>query len=216
MKFKPIFITATNTDIGKTYAAIKLIEHLGKKGLKVGVLKPIETGVEQIPLDGYALLEAAQKSNPNLKKLTFKDIVPIQFTLPAAPFVAKKNQSIQMDTIKEAFLKIQSISDIVIIEGAGGLMVPIDERLYMYDFIQIFDAITLLVTHAKLGNINDTLLNINLLESLKVDYQWCVNFRDNKDDFQKITMPYYEHRFEKVWSLQDHIELLSESLLKSI
>jgi len=210
MKYRPIFITATNTDIGKTYATCKLIEELSKQGLRVGVFKPIETGVLEFPVDGKLLLQTAQKYNANLKSFTYKDIVPIQYELPAAPYVSKSNEKIDMKAIHAAFEKIVKVSDIVLIEGAGGLMVPVDKGLYMYDFIKEFDAVTLLVTHANLGCINDTLLNKNLLDSLGVEYEWCVNFRDNLESFNTTTLPYYK----KIISLQDDIKLLSENLLK--
>ena len=172
MKYRPIFITATNTDIGKTYATCKLIEELASQGLQVGVFKPIETGVLEYPMDGKLLLEIAQKHNFNLKSFTHKDVVPIQYKLPAAPYVSKGDEKIDMEAIRKVYKKMASVSDIVLIEGAGGLMVPVDEKLYMYDFIKEFDAVTLLVTHANLGCINDTLLNINFLNSLHVEYEW--------------------------------------------
>ncbi len=216
MKYRPIFITATNTDIGKTYTTCKLIEELGKKGLHVGVLKPIETGVQEYPLDGKVLLEAAQKTNPNLKSFTCKDIVPIQYKLPASPYVSKGDEKIDLKVIHAAYEKIAKVSDIVLIEGAGGLMVPVDEKLYMYDFIKEFDAVTLLVTHANLGCINDTLLNINLLDSLHVEYEWCVNFRKNEEDFKKTTLPFYEDKFDKVLSVQYDITKILDLLVTDI
>jgi dethiobiotin synthetase len=212
MKYRPIFITATNTDIGKTYATCKLIKSLGEKGLHVGVLKPIETGVEEYPLDGKLLLESAQKYNPNLKNFTCKDVVPIQYKLPAAPYVSKGDEKIDMKAIHVAFEKMVKVSDVVLIEGAGGLMVPVDENFFMYDFIKEFDAVTLLVTHANLGCINDTLLNQNLLDSINAEYEWCVNFRDNKESFNTTTLTYYK----KIISLQDDLKLLSQNLLKSL
>jgi len=212
MKYRPIFITATNTDIGKTYATCKLIEELGDKGLHVGVFKPIETGVEEFPLDGKLLLKTAQKTNPHLKEFTCRDIVPIQYKLPAAPYVSKGTEHIDIKSLHVAFDKIASVSDIVLIEGAGGLMVPIEENFFMFDLIKEFDAIALLVTHANLGCINDTLLNLNLLKSLHVEYEWCVNFRKNKKDFKITTLPYYK----KIISIQDDMKLLSEKLLKSV
>ena len=213
MKYRPIFITATNTDIGKTYATCKLMEELSNQGLKVGVFKPIETGVVDEPLDGKLLLDLAKKYNSDFKSFTCKDVVPVQFKLPAAPYVSKGNEKIDLGVIHVAFEKIANACDIVLIEGAGGLMVPIEENLYMYDFIKEFHATTLLVTHANLGCINDTLLNINLLDSLKVDYIWCVNFRDNKKSFQKTTLPYYTERFGKVLSLQSDMKNIASLLV---
>lgn len=90
-------------------------------------------------------------------------------------------------------------------------MVPIENDFYMYDFIKFFDSKVLLVTHSKLGCINDTLLNLKLLESLHVEYEWCVNMRD-KESFTKITLPYYEDRFGRVLTLQDDMDKIINNL----
>ncbi|DAB34005.1 MAG TPA: dethiobiotin synthase [Sulfurospirillum sp. UBA12182] len=213
MHYSPIFITATNTDVGKTYTSLKLIEELGRRGLKVGVLKPIETGVVDEPLDGAKLLRAAQKTNPALMSFTCKDIVPIQFELPASPFVAKGKENIDIKALHVSFEKIAKISDIVLIEGAGGLMVPVDEELYMYNFIKEFGATALLVTHGNLGCINDTLLNLRLLDSLHVKYEWCVNLKENEEHFKEVTLSFYEKKFGEVLIVQKEMEKIVNKLL---
>jgi dethiobiotin synthetase len=213
MKKRAIFITATNTDIGKTYTTCKLIEELGRRGLRVGVFKPIETGVIEEPLDGRVLLECAKKTNPSLKSFTLRDIVPIQYKLPAAPYVAKAQENIDIKSLHVAFAKIANASDIVLIEGAGGLMVPVEKEFFMYDFIKEFDAKVLLVTHGNLGCINDTLLNLHFLKSLHVNYNWCVNLKDNKQHFEEVSLPFYEEKFGRVYTLQDDIKELVEKLL---
>jgi dethiobiotin synthetase len=213
MHYSPIFITATNTDVGKTYTSLKLIEELGRRGLKVGVLKPIETGVVDEPLDGAKLLRAAQKTNPALMSFTCKDIVPIQFELPASPFVAKGKENIDLKALHVSFEKIAKISDIVLIEGAGGLMVPVDEELYMYNFIKEFGATALLVTHGNLGCINDTLLNLRLLDSLHVKYEWCVNLKENEEHFKEVTLSFYEKKFGEVLIVQKEMEKIVNKLL---
>ncbi len=212
MKYGPIFITATNTDIGKTYATLKLIESLGKKGLHVGVLKPIETGVAMYPLDGKLLLDAAKKTNSSLKEFTCRDIVPYQYPLPAAPYVSKGKQKIDLKALHAAYKKIADVSDIVLIEGAGGLMVPIEKDFFMYDLAEEFDAKILLVTHSKLGCINDTLLNLRLLDSLHVEYEWCVNMRD-REDFTSTTLLYYKERFGRVLTLQNNLLEITDKVL---
>ncbi|MBE0492170.1 MAG: dethiobiotin synthase [Sulfurospirillum sp.] len=213
MQTKTIFITATNTDVGKTYATCKLIQEFAKRGFRVGVFKPIETGVIDKPLDGTLLLEYAQRVNPALKMLTCKDIVPFQFSLAAAPFVAKAQDSIDKKLLKTSFEKIAKHCDIVLIEGAGGLMVPIDEDFYMYHLIKEFDAKTLLVTHANLGCIHDTLLNLQFLQSLHVAHEWCVNFKDNEEKFMSETMPFYASHFDTVFTLQYDLEKIVNKLL---
>lgn len=214
-KFRPIFITATNTDIGKTYTTLKIIDELGRRGLKVGVYKPVESGVEEYPKDSKALLEKARLYNEKLKSFTCKDITPYQFSLPAAPFVAKGNVKIKKEILKKSFEKIAKVSDIVLIEGAGGLLVPIEKDFYMVDLAKVFDAKILLVTHSKLGCINDTLLNLKLLESCEIEYEWCINRRED-DGFEEITQPFYKAEFIEVLTLQNSLSEIVDKLLTKV
>mgnify|MGYP000735826447 CR=1 FL=1 len=87
---KSIFITATNTDVGKTYACEKFLKYFAKEGLKVGYFKPCETGVINFPIDGMKMLNLVKELNPSFEAEIF-DVVPYQFKLPAAPYVAKEN-----------------------------------------------------------------------------------------------------------------------------
>lgn len=215
MKHKPIFITATNNHIGKTYATLKLIEDLSARGLKVGVMKPIETGVVGTPEDASILFETALRYNPELSSLKLKDIAPYQFELPAAPYVAKGRKRVSAELLESAYAKIEVLCDIVLIEGAGGLLVPIEDDLYMYDFIRLFGARTLLVGHDRLGCINDVLLNLHLLDALGVDdYEWCINFREDKETFDKTTKPFFQKLFGQVLSLQEDRQKIIDSLVR--
>jgi len=216
MKYKPIFITATNTNIGKTYTTLKLIEDLSARGLKVGVMKPIETGVVQRPEDATLLFETAKKYHPELSSLKLKDIVPYAFELPAAPYVAKGRKRVSAELLESAYAKIEALCDIVLIEGAGGLLVPIEDDLYMYDFIRLFGARTLLIGHDNLGCINDILLNLHLLDALGVDdYEWCINFRDNQEQFMKTSYPFLKSLFGRVLSVQEDRNAIIESLVRA-
>ena len=202
-----IFITANNTDCGKTYATLKLIEEFSKKGYKVGVFKPIETGVNEYPIDGKTLLDEAKKYNPLLKNLTYDDVVPVQFELPAAPYVAG---IADFSKIEKAYQKIKPLCDILLIEGAGGVRVPIQIKseewkvlssefqvqnssqliqvMEMWELAKIFDAKLFLIIGSKLGMINDFLLNREFLESKKIKFEWAVNLFD--ESYFKITHPF--------------------------
>jgi dethiobiotin synthetase len=214
MKYPPIFITATNTDVGKTYTTLKLLEALSAKGFKVGVMKPIETGVVTHPVDATLLFETAKRYHPALEALKLRDIVPYQFELPAAPYVAKGRKKVSLELLESAYAKIEALCDIVLIEGAGGLLVPIEDDLYMYDFIRLFNAKTLLVGHDQLGCINDILLNLHLLDGLGVDdYEWCVNFKGDRSSFDEITLPFFKKVFGRVLSVQDDMDEILKSLV---
>jgi len=203
---KSLFITATNTDIGKTYATLKLIEEFSKQGILVGVCKPIETGVTHEPLDAKLLLETVQKYNKNFKALNPIDITAYTFKLPAAPFCADHKKVIKIDTIKNKIVELQKLCDLLIIEGAGGLMVPITAEYKMIDLIQELETTTLLVTPSKLGCINDTLLSIEALTSRNIPFDWTVNLFEDRVEFKEVTQPFYDEIFPEWWRLDDGLE----------
>jgi len=196
-----LFISATGTDVGKTHTTLKLIEALATKGLKVGVFKPIETGVNDTPADASLLLEACQKVNENFKDLKPLDITAYTFALPAAPFCADTKQSIDLQRIINKHDELAKLCDILLVEGAGGLMVPITKEYMMINLIKDLNAKTLLVTPSKLGCINDTILSILALKTFDIDFDWCVNVHEDKESFSEVTKPYYDAVFPEWWSL---------------
>jgi len=200
-----LFITATGTNVGKTHTTLKLIEALASKGLKVGVYKPIETGVTHTAPDATILLEACQKVNEKFKDLKPLDITTYTFALPAAPFCADTAQTIHIEKIIEKYHELSKMCDILLVEGAGGLLVPITKDYTMIDLIKTLNIKTLLVTPSRLGCINDTMLSIEALKSRDIDFDWCVNLHEDKEDFKKVTQPYYDAVFEGWWSVDDEL-----------
>ncbi len=203
---KKLFITATNTNIGKTYTSIQILNHLGKKGLKVAAIKPIETGVNKIPFDAKLLLETCKKYNKDLKNLNPFDICAYTFSLPAAPFCADNKGIINIANILKKIKEIEQFCDFLIIEGAGGLFVPITKDFFMIDLIKLINAKTLLVTPSKLGCINETLLSINALKNKKIDFDWCVNLYEDKESFNIITKPFYDAYFKKWYFFEEYLK----------
>ena len=203
---KLLFVTATNTDIGKTFITLKLIENIGKHKIKVGVCKPIETGVDNEPKDAKILLKNVQKYNNNFKSLTPKDITAYTFSLPSAPFCADINQEIKVTKIKKKIEELSKLCDILIVEGAGGLFVPITKDYMMIDLAEELNAKVLLVTPSKLGCINDTMLSIEALKSRDIDFDWCVNLYLNREDFNIVTKPFYDSYFTKWWILEEGLD----------
>ena len=204
MKF--LFISATNTDIGKTYVSLQLIEGFAKEGISVGVCKPIETGVEDNPVDATKLLEKVQQYNSKFLPLKPKDITAYTFSIPASPFCADKDRTIDIDNIKQKITKLSKLCDLLIVEGAGGLMVPITKDYMMIDLAKELNASVLLVTPSKLGCINDTLLSIEMLKQREINFDWCVNMFEDKDKFEQTTKPFYDEFFQKWWILQENLQ----------
>ncbi|NPA27443.1 MAG: dethiobiotin synthase [Epsilonproteobacteria bacterium] len=206
---KILFITATNTNIGKTYASIQILKKLALIGYKVGACKPIETGVDNIPQDAHKLLTIVKQNNNRFKHLTPLDITAYSFKLPAAPFVADTKGIINIAKVCEKIMELSSYCDILVVEGAGGLMVPIKRDYFMIDLIKELDAKTLLVTPSYLGSINETLLSIKALEDKDIDFDWVVNLYRDKEEFKKITKPFYDAYFKEWQTLDEYIKTLS-------
>lgn len=201
MKKEIYFITATNTDVGKSYACEIFLKKFASKNKKVGYFKPIETGVKDTPIDGFKLFNLAKNLNPDFD-LGLKDIVPFQFELPAAPYVASGKKHIDINIIKEKADYLLNFCDVLIVEGAGGLMVPINKNYFLIDLIKEFqskfNSKTILISPSNLGNINDTLLSQKALESLNIKYDWYINLYKDKESFDKVTLPFYKEYFDTI------------------
>lgn len=198
---KIFFVTATNTNVGKSYACEIFLKKFAKENKKVGYFKPIETGVDPIAHDGFKLLQIVKSLNPNFP-FALDDIVPYQFKLPASPFVAKKKSTIDIQLLLKKAKELLKFCDILIIEGAGGLMVPIEKDYFMIDLIKKFQeqlkAKTILISPSNLGSINDTLLSQAILDKYDINYEWFINLYKDKESFQTTTLPFYKEYFDKI------------------
>jgi dethiobiotin synthetase len=151
------FVTGTDTGVGKTVVSCTLIRVLRERGLDVGAMKPIETGVgEEGPLDAIALREAAGGVDD------LEAVCPQRFALPAAPSVAAEAEGrrVDLELVRETHARLARRRDLLVVEGAGGLLVPIDERTTMADLAISLRHPALVVARAALGTINHTLLTL--------------------------------------------------------
>lgn len=152
-----LFVTGTDTGVGKTLVACALLRALRARGRDPAGMKPIETGVgPDGPLDALALRAAAGDLDP------LDDVCPQRFALPAAPSVAAaaEGRSIELWAVQRAFERLGARHDCVIVEGAGGLLVPVAEQKCMADLARDLELPVLVVARAALGTINHTLLTL--------------------------------------------------------
>ena len=152
-----VFVTGTDTGVGKTVVACAIVRALRADGFDVGVMKPCETGVgPDGPLDAIALRDAAGAKDD------LALICPQQFAMPAAPTVAAsaEGRSVDLDAIRTAYAGVCSAHDFVVSEGAGGLLVPLAKEFTMADFAQELRLPVIIVARAALGTINHTLLTL--------------------------------------------------------
>lgn len=209
---KRIFVTATNTDIGKTYTSKLLLKEFASRGLRVGAIKLIETGVDGHAPDAEALLGTLKELNAAFKDMSVKDIVPITYKLPAAPYVSSNNTPLDLPKLNAAVLKLEQLCDVLIIEGAGGLYVPVDDQYMMIDLIEYFQAPAVLVTHCVLGCINDTLLSSKALESRAIKHITAFNCREHYNSFKEISEPYFLNTNQKVLKVDEDIDTICDVL----
>ena len=172
----------------------------------MGAYKPIETGVDSVPHDASLLLKACQKVNKNFKDLTPKDITAYTFSLPAAPFCADTEKIIDLKKIMDKYHELSQLCDILLVEGAGGLMVPVTKEFMMIDLAKKLDAKVLLITPSRLGCINDTLLSMEALRSHALEFDWCVNLFEDRESFADVTQPFYDEVFPDWWSLEEGLQ----------
>ncbi len=160
-----IFITGTDTGVGKTVVACALAAWARRRGLDVGVMKPIATGGRILRRDGarvvvsedaLQLVRAADVNDP------WSLVNPICFKEPLAPWTAalRAHRPIQMRRVVDAFHTLAARHEVLIVEGVGGLLVPLTDRLTVADFAASCGLPLLLVSRPGLGTLNHTLLSV--------------------------------------------------------
>ncbi len=147
-----IFITGTNTGVGKTTFSYILANSLKRLRIKVGYWKPVETGADPEPHDAKLLAE--------LLNQPLEETVSYTFRLPLAPAVAEKyeGEKIDLKALREIYQEKVSKYDLLLVEGAGGLAVPIKGEYTYANLARELNLPTLIVSDAKLGTINCSFL----------------------------------------------------------
>jgi len=175
---KGIFVTATDTGVGKTIVSAAIICALKRCGINVGAMKPIESGCTRKagilePADGRYLKFVAGMDDP------LELITPVRFEAPLAPYCASHAEGVPVDleTIFEAYRTLSGKYDFMVIEGIGGVLVPLAGKTtrrtsgtyFVTDLIKDLKLPAVVVTRPSLGTINQTLLTVNQLLSEGID-----------------------------------------------
>lgn len=162
MSFKGFFITGTDTEVGKTLIAGALILQLQSSGIKTVGYKPVAAGMREVNgnlvnEDVQTLLMVSQIIAPHLES---SDICPYILKEAAAPHIVAEQSGLKldMDVMIRQYHSLQDSFEAVIVEGAGGFLVPINEESTLGDFAQAIQLPVILVVSIKLGCINHALL----------------------------------------------------------
>jgi len=166
MKTRGIFITGTDTGVGKTFIGTGIAAALRGQGIDVGVMKPAETGCLMkkgvlVPRDALKLIMAGGVDDP-------LDIVnPYRFRDPLAPAIAaaREGMKIGIRRIVSCFRALARRHEYMIVEGAGGIMVPLTTSYTYLDLVRALDLPVLIVARPGLGTINHTLLTVTVVRS---------------------------------------------------
>ena len=158
MKPRIIFITGTDTGVGKTVLTGLLLHHLIQEEINVGVLKPFCSGGRD---------DAIQLAGVMGDPTSLDRINPYHFELPLTPLVAARmqQQRIEFDDCLKRIEEVANACDVLLIEGAGGLLSPLGEDYDALSFIREIKAQTVLVAPNRLGVLNQVFLNLNVLYS---------------------------------------------------
>lgn len=154
---KGIFVTATDTGAGKTYVACAIARALKAGGVNLGVFKPLASGDRK---DVVKLIKAAGVAD------TLSAVNPLFFKHPLAPYVSAKlsGKKVNLNIVKRAFLKLKRKYGFIIVEGAGGALVPVKKDYFVIDMIKELRLPALVVAKPYLGTINHTLLTVAALK----------------------------------------------------
>lgn len=164
-----LFVTGTDTGVGKTYVSAGIATALRYRNVDVGVMKPAETGCRMrsgrlVPRDALLLMKSALVRDP------LSLVNPYRFRNPLAPSVAAERvgKKIDADKILKAFHALRERHDFMIVEGAGGIMVPLSEHYTYLDLARTMGLPVLIVARPGLGTINHTLLTIAALKGRNI------------------------------------------------
>ena len=162
---KGYFITGTDTDVGKTIATAVLGLLFQKKGMKVGVMKPVASGGREIEGKHYSEDAIYFKKVLSLTE-TLQTINPVCFEHPLAPKVAADQVGRELDlaAVQAAYTRIKGQKDVLLIEGVGGVMVPLRHDYLVLDMIKDFKFPVIIITRPNLGTINHTVLTTSILK----------------------------------------------------
>ena len=158
-----LFVVGTDTGVGKTLIAAGLARMLANQGALVGVMKPVASG--GIPSGDGKLLQKAAR----LPDSVYLEIVPVHYRQPLAPYAAAwKEGAVPLKKIEKAYQKAKKKYDNLIVEGIGGVLVPITRDFLAIDWVVKWKLPALVVARAGLGTLNHTLLTVEALQKRKI------------------------------------------------
>jgi len=185
---KSLFITGTDTDVGKTYVTAGLAVTLRKMGIDVGIMKPFAAGTPQKKgfksEDVEILSRAAQVSD-------HEDLMnPQFFKMAASPYTASKslNVKVKVKSVLSWFKKLSKLHSMLLVEGMGGIMTPILKNYFVTDLIKDMKIPAVIVTRTKIGTVNHTIMTCKMCEKYKIPIKGIIINNFDSDGYTVKTL----------------------------
>lgn len=161
---KALFVTGTDTGVGKTLVTGLLARLAAEKGVKTITQKWIQTGCDGFPEDVATHLRFMGKGEEYIENYRL-EVAPYVFGFPSSPHLAAflENKKINTQWIERAFRRLAGDFEFVIVEGSGGVMVPVNDEETIVDIVKRLDLPVLIVAENRLGAINQTMLAVDAL-----------------------------------------------------
>jgi dethiobiotin synthetase len=175
-----VFVTGTDTGVGKTVIACALVRGLRAAGRRVAVMKPVASGAERTPV-GLRNLDALLLMRAAASRAAYADVNPYCFEPPISPHIAADEAKITLDigTIRGKYMQIAAGADYTVVEGAGGWLAPVTDAASMADLAQALALPALLVVGVRLGCLNHARLTREAIAARGVPFAgWVASVVD--------------------------------------
>lgn len=174
----PLFITGTDTEIGKTWATLAVMQALQNQGLRVAGMKPVASGCA-MTAKGLRNEDALQIQQQASFAIPYEQVNPYAFAPPIAPHIAAQQSGVEIDlaVIQSIAQTLQAQADVLVVEGVGGWRVPLGAQSSLVDLVKSLNAQVILTVGLRLGCINHALLTAAVIAQ---DACHCVGWIANQ------------------------------------
>jgi dethiobiotin synthetase len=183
-----LFVTGTDTSVGKTYVCARLLEFMKIKEIKAGYQKWIATGADRGLPEDLARCLGAAGITPTPEHIELQ--VPYSFRFPASPHLAAEmeNRRVEPEVIIERYKTLAARHEWLIVEGVGGILVPLRRDLLLADLLAQLQPRTLVVARSSLGTLNHTLLTLEALRNRQIPVLGVVFSDPEKQEDERIVL----------------------------
>ncbi len=201
-KHDSIFITGTDTEIGKTYCSSLLVKHFLKSGISVNPFKPISAGVNEAMTDESGMPvneDAFELWHASGKQFSINEINPIVYKHPIAPHIAAviENKPLGFAQLDEVLPAALALADMTLIEGAGGWLLPLNNEQLLSDWVASHNMPVVMVVGVKLGCLNHALLTAQAITASGCELVgWVANFVEGETEISRKNVEFLTQKLK--------------------